>query len=948
MSINMDQEILMEFIEESNEHLDGIESDLLLIEETAKDLDLSLVNKVFRSIHSIKGAAGFLGLETIKNLTHHMENLLNLIRNSKLEPTSAVVNVLLTSSDVLQNLINDHENSNSFDITTYVDQMTKVVEDPSGDAEAVEEEAAETTAQENAPPEPEKAAAKPKTTARSTKKKTQPSKPRAQKAKSSKPAAQQPAATSSKPAPKKSKAPAKDKRSSTTLRVNVTLLDNLMTLAGELVLTRNQLIQAHSSNDGADLGNAIQRVDLVTSELQEAIMSTRMQPIGNVFGKFQRVVRDLSRSLGKDINLVIEGKDVELDKTIVEAIGDPLTHLVRNSCDHGIELPDVRRAAGKKVPATLTLRAFHEAGQVLIEIEDDGAGIDVKKVKAKALDTGNFDPAELDAMPESELVKLIFRPGFSLAKKVTEVSGRGVGMDVVHSNLTKLGGSIDIDTKVGVGTTIRIKLPLTLAIIPSLILMVQEERYAIPQVNLVELVRIPASEVKNKIVQIDDALVMRLRGELLPLIQLTSALSINKTYRNPKDSSVVLPDRRTNIADRRGAKWSSGQPVDPEAPDNDGRQNNSDRRTSPDSAYNVVVVNAGELNYGLIVDSFLDSQEIVVKPLSKHFSGLNTYAGATILGDGLAALILDVMGIRNTMNLRMIKEKAREVELAHSLKHAQDAQSLLIVRNSPDSQFAIPLGLVSRIEKIDKNDIEITGGRQAIKYRDTNLLLFSIEDTADVGKREEVDNPYIIIFNFKKREVGIMVSHIIDVIDSKVDIDNQSFRQPGIMGSAIIFEQITLLVDLYEIIADLVPDWLDEDTEAVRQEKEETTILLVDDSPFFMNQVKKFTESEGYNVLTAEDGLEALETLQTSEVEIDLVLTDIEMPNLDGYGMAERLRNELRLDKLPVIAITTLAGTSAEQKAMEVGIDEFLVKLDREKLLERIQHYLKNGRAINN
>ncbi len=353
-------------------------------------------------------------------------------------------------------------------------------------------------------------------------------------------------AAAGKPATPKA-APAPERKDSlqipaeTTLRVSVKILDNLMTLAGELVLTRNQLIQAVASRNQQGVDTVSQRLDLVTSELQESIMSTRMQPIGNIFNKFKRVVRDLSRDLGKEVNLIIEGEEVELDKTIIEAIGDPLTHLVRNSVDHGIEIPAVRQRNNKPETGLLRLSAFHEGGQVIIEIEDDGAGINTDKLKAKVLEMGLFDRVHLESMSAKELNKLIFTPGLSTAKEVTDVSGRGVGMDVVHTNLSKLGGVIDIESSQGVGTTVSIKLPLTLAIIPSLIVTCQLERFAIPQVNLVELVRVPAAQIKERIEKIGEALVIRLRGELLPLVHLRDALGIkNPVYVDPASREIKM------------------------------------------------------------------------------------------------------------------------------------------------------------------------------------------------------------------------------------------------------------------------------------------------------------------------------------------------------------------------------------------------------------------------
>ncbi|MCP3955781.1 MAG: chemotaxis protein CheA, partial [Desulfobacterales bacterium] len=443
------------------------------------------------------------------------------------------------------------------------------------------------------------------------------------------------------PAPVLKKAPPVKKPATggadTSLRINVSLLDSLMNLAGELVLGRNQLLQALSSADQRLSSLAGQRIDLITSELQEAIMLTRMQPIGIVFNKYPRVVRDLSRQLAKSIELDVEGKTVELDKTIIEAINDPLTHLVRNAVDHGIETPDARRAAGKPETGRVALKAYHAAGQVNIEISDDGKGLDGDKLAAVALSKGLITEEQVRAMSAREKVNLIFLPGFSTAEKVSDVSGRGVGMDVVKTNLDKLGGHTDIDSTPGVGSTIRIKLPLTLAIIPSQIVIAEDERYAIPQVNLVELLRVPADKAKERIEKVGEAEVIRLRGNLLPLVRLADLFGVQRTYCDPE--SGPHDDRRDNIADRR-SKTSPLTDESPEEPriqpsaDDDFTRQPGDRRYRADSALNIAVVSAGVFKYGLIVDRLLDSEEIVVKPLGRHLKQCKGYAGATIMGDG--------------------------------------------------------------------------------------------------------------------------------------------------------------------------------------------------------------------------------------------------------------------------------------------------------------------------
>ncbi len=1089
MAIVQDEELLQMFIEESKEHMEGIEADFLDIEEMGEEIDSDLVNKVFRAIHSIKGGAGFLGLDTIKNLSHSMENTLNLIRNSELIPSPEVISTLLSALDTLRELIADFMGSNEVDISEHIADLKAVSNEETPASETKQANASETRAESeageseteedsivnitlpsgqpvfsiseydlkqaakagrilylarfdmlndierknhtpldvikeiqdtgmlveskvdiesvgtlddleehplvpfyvlfstvlepsiapklinldpwkmyqidenflltplaDAPAEPENPVPAPKPKAKKKKvKKVEAAKEPVTKPVAAEPVAEPkpaPAAPAKKETPKAApvkKAASKQVRpnistKSTTLRVNVKLLDTLMNLAGELVLTRNQLLQNFNKADESGLENAVQRVDLITSELQEAIMNTRMQPIGSVFTKFQRVVHDMSKNLGKQVELVIEGESVELDKTIIEAIGDPLTHLVRNSMDHGIEMPDVRAKAGKKLPAILKLSAFHEAGQVNIDVMDDGGGIDPQVVKEKLIQNGEIDKAKIDNMSDNELVRMIFKPGFSTAKEVTEVSGRGVGMDVVFSNLSKLGGSVDIESKVGIGTTIHIKLPLTLAIIPSLILDVAGGRYAIPQVNLVELVRIPAAQVQDRIEKIEDASLLRLRGELLPIVRVSDILNIKRTFYD-SESGKAVSDRRRNISDRRSSDILAPKETEAEQEIQEKRKEGTDRRKNLDSAYNIVVVNAGDLNYGLIVDALLDSEEIVVKPLGRHFRGITTYAGATILGDGKAALILDVMGLSSAMNLKVVKEKITEASLLQKLEDSKDAQSLLLVNNAADEQFAIPLGLVSRIEKIKTSDIETTSGKKTIKYRGSSLVLCSIEDAANVKPREEKENIFVIIFPFAGKEVGVLVSEIIDVIDSTVAIDEETFRQPGVLGSAIMMDHTTLLLDLYGIISAVMPDWVAENKIEIEQKTDgSSTILIVEDSSFFLNQIKGFTESAGYNVVTAMDGIEGAEAAENPNNNIDLILTDIEMPQMDGVQMTERLRAQERFNSIPILALTSVAGDLAEQRAIDAGIDEYLIKLDREKVLERVNHYLKNGR----
>jgi two-component system, chemotaxis family, sensor kinase CheA len=739
----------------------------------------------------------------------------------------------------------------------------------------------------------------------------------------------------------------------TSLRVHVSLLDQLMTLAGELVLSRNQLLQSIMSNDKRGSETAGQRIDLITSELQEAIMLTRMQSIGNVFNRFPRVVRDLARALGKKVELSLEGKDVELDKTIIEAIGDPLTHLVRNAVDHGIEQPQERKKAGKGQAGRICLKAYHEAGQVNIEISDDGKGMDGSKIASKAIEKGLISEEQSKLMSAREKTNLIFLPGFSTADNITEVSGRGVGMDVVRTNLDQLGGIIDIESEPGKGTTIRIKLPLTLAIIPCQMVMTGGERYAIPQVNLEELLRIPANQIRHRIEQVGNANVVRLRGNLLPLIRLAEIIGIETQYIDPYEGES-RPDRRKAIADRRSGKYPmiSREQMNEagldESQDKDPATftpRTGDRRYHAAGALNIVVVSTGAMKYGLVVEQLHDSEEIVVKPLGRDLKKCKGYAGATIMGDGRVALILDVANLAKMAGLTTVEGTARAAEVAESEQEAiragRDKQSLLIFRSAEKEQFAAPLSLVERIEKIKRSDIEHVGGKRVIKYRGGSLPLFSIDEVATVGSMADQENLLVIVFMVAGKEIGLLGIGPIDALEANLNIDGITLRQTGIMGSAIINERTTLLIDIFEIVRTLNPQWFIADEEKKKKNGKAATILFAEDSRFFRSQVKGSMEKEGFMVLEAEDGVSAWDLLLQNGDEISIVVTDIEMPNMDGFALTQKIKQHPNYSHLPVIALTTLAGEEDITRGKEVGIDDYQIKLDSERLIRSIHNFLQ-------
>jgi two-component system chemotaxis sensor kinase CheA len=1052
----MDDETLQMYVEEASEHLGDIENDLLAIEQAGADIDVELVNKVFRAAHSIKGGAGFLGLIKIKDLGHKIENVLDMVRNRELVPDPEVVNIVLLAFDKLRDMIlnvaesedafiDDHiaaltaatsanlkgeekasvdrrveiadsrgrivfevpefdlvqnrkggknlyllefdlihdvqrKNKTFFDILKCMDS-TGVVLDLKVDFEAVgtlEDDGFSnriplfvlfgSIIEDDIMPalldlsgefilplkfEPPAAAQAPvEDFARELLDRTPPTPEQdltdslvseifnganlAEALGAAAPAAPAPApkpAPAPASAPKPEPAPEDDRRGDAkapksaiaqpeTLRVHVSLLEDLMNLAGELVLSRNQLMQAISSAALHQIEVAGQRIDLVTSELQETIMLTRMQTVGNIFNKFPRVVRDLARNLGKEIDLQLEGNEVELDKTIIEGLGDPLTHLVRNSADHGIEMPDARVAAGKPAMGTIVLKAYHEAGQVIIEIVDDGAGLNTDKIVEKALSRGLISPDQAKSMSDKEKANLIFLPGLSTAEQVTDVSGRGVGMDVVKSNLDQLGGQVDIETARGKGTTIRIKLPLTLAIIPSLLVSVGKERYAIPQVNVDELLRIPVDQISERVEMVGDAEVLLLRGELIPLLYLSNVLGL--------DGSAC------SAAAMVGEILRGGKNAD---------QLQETGCTLAD--VNLVVVSAGQFRYGLVVDQLHDSVEIVVKPLGRHFKDCQGYAGATIMGDGHVALILDVAGVGRLGDLSLTGARERGALVSKEAEGAksQDKLSLFVFRNTPQEYCAVPLDLVARVELIDAGEIEEVGGRRVIKYRGGTLPVFSLDQATTVQHLELTGELIVIVFLMAGHEIGLLAKPPVDAIETEVAIDTFTLKQPGISGSAVIGENTTLIVDIYELIQAVQPEWF-----AVRGSIEIADdagevgvphLLLVEDSDFFRNQVRKFIEDDGYTVDTAEDGLVAWNMLTADPDRFDLIVTDIEMPNMDGFELARNIRQDKRFSLTPIIALTSLAGDEDVARGKAAGIDDYQVKLDKERLLQSIYEWLK-------
>lgn len=920
-----DPELLAEFVTESTDSLAGIENQLLAIEADGADIDSDLVNTVFRGVHSIKGVAGFLGLTTINQLSHCLEDVLNRIRNRELVPNSEIVDVMLKAADELSSMVAEPMTSNEIDVSDHLAALKAIVEDstdePDGEVRQEDDmtELAESTIEKAAEAEGTDTQPEPSThesngganTGDSSEVASESTEPST----ASFAQAQVPEviAVAEPPAPQTTKSnAAKSERAGasveTSIRVPVSTLDHLMNLAGELVLNRNRLLQYSCDKSDAEFATLSSDIDHNTCELQEAIMQTRMQPIGTAFSRFPRIVRDLSSKLGKKCDLVVDGKDVEVDKSIIEAIGDPLTHLIRNSVDHGIELPEERRNAGKSDNGTIRLSAYHRAGQVCIDIEDNGGGIDADVLKQKAVSKDLISERQAAEMGAREALRLIFHPGFSTAEKLTDVSGRGVGMDVVRTNIERIGGTVDVESEVGSGTTIRIVLPLTLAIIRSLIISSHNRRFAIPQVNVAELVRISKKNRDERVSQINDAIVLRLRDDLVPLIDLRETLGLNECqYSDEAESS--------------------------EGGGNDDLQ-----------AMNIVVLETGQSKYGVVVDRLHDSEEIVVKPLGKHLKKCRSFAGATILGDGRVALILDVSGIAGKAQVARVEENSIDNETSAPQQN-NDLLRLLLFRNAPDEQFAVPMTQVARIERVATCDIEEFNGRLVTQYRGGTLPLLSIEASISATPRSEMEFVSVVVFATGNREYGLIAPVIEDICEVPVGVDTESLQEAGVLGSQVIGEVTTRILDVSQIYEMSYPAAAAEAREQTQLDDDAPkTVLIAEDSKFFRKRVVGFLEEAEYAVLEAEDGVEAWEILNREH--IDLMVTDIEMPNMDGFELCKKVRAVGQFDNLPIVALTSLASDEDVRKVRECGVSDYQMKMDRDRLLNTIYRLLKASSPI--
>ena len=938
-------DLLSEFLTETAESMETLDLELVKLEQNPNDE--AILSNIFRLVHTIKGTCGFLGLPRLEAVAHASENVLGQFREGQVDVAPAAVTLILESLDQIKEILDVLENTEAEppgDDADLIRRLNILAEtgavegdapaaDGGGEKEVLDEDAEAAAAMEAEVAEEPAAPAAGSSAfdAMLNSDEVAEDSPELQAAfdnavykgpgdpnaglkaadgdgggdDASAPAAEEPAEAAQVPATAQETAPAAaadagdDKKTTMaaekkggsgivqTIRVNVDLLENLMTMVSELVLTRNQLLQILRSQGDSEFNAPLQRLSHVTSELQEGVMKTRMQPIGNAWAKLPRIVRDLSIELNKKIDLQMIGAETELDRQVLDIIKDPLTHMVRNSADHGIEMPDTRAANGKPETGTITLNAYHEGGHIHIEIADDGAGLNMDRIKEKVINNGLATESELESLTDHQIQQFIFAPGFSTAQQVTSVSGRGVGMDVVKTNIDKIGGNVELKSVQGKGSTFLIKIPLTLAIVSALIVECADERFAIPQISVVELVR-SSDDSEHTIENIHGTPVLRLREVLLPLISLRKLLGVPET---------------------------GGPDLNRE--------------------HFIVVAQVGTQSFGIIVDKIFDSEEIVVKPVSSILRNIDIFSGNTILGDGSVILILDLNGIaKNIGDMATAAKDQQAAEEASALRAQGDDEqvAMLLFRAGSETPKAVPLALVARLEEIDFDKVEYTNGQALVQYRGSLMPLVPIDPDysfPETGKRPT------LVFSDRERTMGLVVDEILDIVEDRMNVELGTERT-GLVGSAIITGQATEIIDAGFYLTEAFSDWFGTAADqAAGGMSSKRRVLLVDDSAFFRNLLTPILSVAGYDVTAVESADDAIK-LCDKGLKVDAIISDIEMPGMNGFEFCKAIRSGSQWADLPVVAMTSMTTPSDLEKGREVGFTDYVAKHDRDGLLQAL------------
>jgi two-component system chemotaxis sensor kinase CheA len=867
-------DLLREFLTETNESLDTVDVELVRFEQEPNNA--KILDNIFRLVHTIKGTCGFLGLPRLEALAHAAETLMGKFRDG-MPVTGDAVTLILSTIDRLKAVLGRLEQTEA---------------EPAGDDKDLIS-ALERMAMAAGKDEPKPLSSSVGTLVTQTLER--PLRPgevsldeleRAfRETEMELPAiVERPKAEAPKPERKTERKSFEedDKQesriASQSIRVNVDTLESLMTMVSELVLTRNQLLEISRRNEESEFKVPLQRLSNVTAELQEGVMKTRMQPIGNAWQKLPRIIRDLAAELGKDIEFEMHGAETELDRQVLDLIKDPLTHMMRNSADHGLETPAERRAARKPEKGTIRLSAYHEGGHIIIEIADDGRGLDTARIRQKAIEQGLATEAEIEKMNEAQIHKFIFAAGFSTAAAVTSVSGRGVGMDVVKTNIDQIGGTIDVKSVAGEGSSFTIKIPLTLAIVSALIVEAGGDRFAIPQLAVIELVRAHGNS-EHRIERIKDAPVLRLRNKLLPLIHLKKLLKMDGADASDAENGFI------------------------------------------------VVTQVGNQTFGIVVDIVFHTEEIVVKPMSSKLRHIAMFSGNTILGDGSVIMIIDPNGIAQTVGTAATRQE--ESETAQSAQ-IEKTVSLLVFRAGSSQPKAVPLSLVTRLEEIDCKKIELSNGRHLVQYRGQLMPLVRVNSEARV--RQEGAQP-LLVFSDSGRSMGLVVDEIVDIVEDKLDIEVGS-DTPGVIGSAVIKGQATEIVDVGHFLPLAFEDWFRR--KEMNSEALTRSLLFVDDSAFFRNMLVPVLKAAGYDVTAVAAADEALALIKKG-ARFDAVVSDIEMPGMNGFELAEAIRADARSAHVPIIALSSLTSPATIERGRQAGFHDFVAKFDRQGLIAALK-----------
>jgi two-component system chemotaxis sensor kinase CheA len=1023
--MQVDDDIINDFIDESRDYLSTIEESLLVIESQEDQCDDDHIDKVFRGIHTIKGSSGFLNFNTITKLAHTMESLLEKMREKIIQPDSQIIDALLKSTDLLKQMIDDVHNSDAFeiedllkilmdltsgntanlpekpqesrvspiesqaidnDLTISKQQESNVSEGTNcyrihfdlikmyetenispvelirdlqsmgtildsqlkTSVTAIDQEFKDADLQfslvyetpmdqkmvmtmflvhENDITHHEKKAPIRQIQQRLAKKFQHVSEnnqqsgvetknnipqnipiPVPKKISETKPLEHEKEQTSSQ-MPEKTIKKFKEQQSpqeSSSIRISVNILDKLMSLASELVLVRNRLLMQSSSTD-AIISDIAQELDVVTSDMQETVMQTRMQPLGNVLNKMPRIVRDLARRFHKNIDIQITGNDVELDKNILETLSSPLVHIIRNACDHGIEMPEKRYAVGKSKTGLIQVNAYHQAGLIHIDISDDGKGLDPTMIRTKAFEKGIVSKTDLDQLSDKDVFSLIMTPGFSTASEMSDISGRGVGMDVVKTAVSQIGGVIEIDSEPGMGIHLNMSLPLTLAIIPCLIIISSNERFAIPQVNMDEMVRLYSGS-DYTIESSGDQEVYRLRNQLLPIVRLNELLKRPLKFTNMD---------RAEITESYATIRKSAQSV------------------------LFAVVKTGSRRFGLIIDKMTGTEEIVVNPLPNTLKNIQIYQGTTIMGDGDVAMVLDVDGIARHVGVEFNQSNEEKNVFGSQKMAGSNTERILTFQYGPKEQFAIPLILVRRLTQIFDYQIEVVGSnddREFVVIDGEPVFIVRLDRIMEVSSCQPQNQYYLCLFKKSGAPFGVLFTKLLGVAEMPDRILDENYNLNCIFGCTILDNRLTLLLDINELFGAGEDKWFSSDNSLTTKEK----ILLVEDTAFFSRLIRNFLESSGYEVFTAENGLEALSVLESNSV--DLIVSDIEMPVMDGWRFIQSIRNHPRYKHIPAMALSALSSLESMEKSKQMGFDTHEVKIDKDRMIASVRTLLNSKR----